>query len=251
MAEAETIEDGEVDTNAEGTSKTGPEFAEETGGPEPVGEEATEAVTTVRKDIVPPQYRKLYQELGGNCGDFIAAELSATMEKGGVEALNAIKGENTIPVGSWSGLNNGQQRMNLSNRLRAAFLRGETITIQGKQYNIETQREEFGKLDPLNGEQVDKFLEFITMQKTDRNRKAIVRVFHDLPEKGRLRAEREENAAKNKAEKAAAKEAAQKAKDEAKLKAESEKPAAEVTADAASTAPKRGRRKSEKAEETA
>lgn len=243
MAEAETIENGEGETTADETKNSN--TVEETTTSGEAGE------PTVRKDIVPPQYRKLYQELGGNCGDFIAAELSATMEKGGVEALNSIKGENNINAGAWSGLNNGQQRMNLSNRLRAAFLRGETITIQGKQYNIETQREEFGKLDPLNGEQVDKFLEFITMQKTDRNRKAIVRVFHDLPEKGRLRAEREEKAAQAKVDKAAAKEAAQKAKDEAKLKAEAEKPAAEAGAEASSAAPKRGRKKSDKVEEPA
>lgn len=190
-------------------------------------EATTETEPKVRKDIVPPQYRKQYAELGGNNGDFIAAELSAMMESGGIDSLNTVKAENDIAKGTWSGLNNGQQRMNLSNRLRAAFLRGETIKIAGKEFNINALNDEFGGVKPLDEKNVDKFLSFISMPTTKRNRDAIVRVFHTLPEKARLRAEREETAEKNKAEKAAKKEAEKAKKDAAAKEAKegADKPA--------------------------
>lgn len=192
---------------------------------------------TVRKDIVPPQYRKKYQELGGTCGDFIATELSAMVESGGVDSLNAVKAENNIPAARWSGLNNGQQRMNLSNTLRAAFLRGEPIRIQGKEYSLHTLKEEFGDLDAANEKQVGKFLEFVSMPNDDRNRRAIKRVFHDLPQKATERAKREEE----RAAKAKAKEDEKAAK--AAAKEEAAKAAAEAKASEGDAKPKKGRSK--------
>jgi len=178
-----------------------------------------EAEPKVRKDIVPPEYRKRYQELGGTCGDFIAAELTSMMDSGGIDSLNTVKAENSIPKERWSSLNHGQQRMNLSNTLRASFLRGETIKIAGKEYNLNAMRDEFGNLDPTDRKSQGKFLEFVQMPNTDRNAKAIQRVFHDLPEKARLRAEREDQREKAKAEK----EAKKKADAEAKAKAKADK----------------------------
>ncbi len=199
------------------------------------GGTTTAAATTdepkVKKDIVPAEYRKRYAELGGNCGDFIAAELSSMVESGGIDSLNSVKTENDIPTSRWGGLNNGQQRMNLSNILRANFLRGQTIKIAGKAFNIEQMRDEFGKLDPTDEKSQAKFLDFVGMPNTDRNRAAIKRHFHDLPEKGRLRAEREEAAAKAKQEKADKAAAA---------KAEKETKAAAAKTDGAATAKKSG-----------
>lgn len=185
---------------------------------EEVTNETADTELKVRKDIVPPQYRKLYQELGGNCGDFIAAELTSLITTGGVDSLNAVKAENGVPVTRWSGLNNGQQRMNLSNILRAKFLRGETILIGGKQYNVNDLRDEFGSLDVDADEQLDKFLQFSSMPVTERNRKALVRLYKTLPEQATKRAKREQEAEERKAEKArkaAEKEAEKAAKAEA------------------------------------
>jgi hypothetical protein len=209
---------------------------------------ATEEAPKVRKDIVPPEYRKRYAELGGTCGDFIAAEISAMMESGGIDSLNTVKVENDIPKAKWSGLNNGQQRMNLSNTLRAAFLRGETIKIAGKEHNLNALRDEFGKLDPVDAKSTAKFLEFCSMPTTDRNIAAIKRVFHDLPEKGRLRAEREANREKAKADKAAAAEAKKKADAEAKAAAAAATPA---TDGAAAPAKKTRAKKADKVTEPA
>lgn len=200
-------------------------------------ESSTESSTEFRKDIVPAKYRQMYKELGGNCGDFIASELSALVENGGLDSLNSVKTENNIPVGRWGALNNGQQRMNLSNCLRAAFLRGETITIVGKQYNLHTLHEEYGAFDAENVDQADDFLRFLNMPTTDRNRAALVRIFVTLPAKATATAKRKEEAEAKKAEKAKAKEEADKAKAE-----KAEKAAAgdgEAAADAPTKKPRR------------
>jgi hypothetical protein len=197
-------------------------LAEDTKAPTPATGSASKTTGTttddgpkLKKDIVPAEYRKRYAETGGGCGDFIAAELTSMMESGGIDSLNTVKGENNIPSAKWSGLNNGQQRMNLSNTLRASFLRGETITIAGKQHNLTALRDEFGNLDPVDRKSVDKFLNFIQMPVNDRNAAAIKRVFHDLPEKARQRAEREDQREKAKQEKEAKKAADAKAKQDA------------------------------------
>lgn len=218
-----------ADDNSGGNTDTGTENTAAT--------DAT-AEPKVRKDIVPPQYRKHYAELGGNNGDFIAAELSAMMESGGIDSLNTVKTENGLPTSKWSGLNNGQQRMNLSNMLRASFLRGETIRISGKEYNLNALRDEFGNLDATNEASIGKFLEFVSMPNTDRNRAAITRVFHTLPEKARLRAEREDQREKDKVAKAERK----KADAEAKAKA-AEAKAAETPAEGADKPKGKGRGK--------
>lgn len=189
------------------------------------GDEEAKASTGGGKDIVPSKYRDQYAANKGTCGDFIATELSAVME-GGVDMLKGVKKDNGIAEAAWAGLNNGQQRMNVSNALRAAYLRGEEISILGKKFALKTHMEEFdgGKnFDGSNPAQVKKFLAFIGMPENTRNERAIKKFFHDDPQKARERAEREDKAAKAKAEKEAAKakaaadkEAAAKAKAEAK-----------------------------------
>lgn len=234
MTDDNQIEDTTTDTPLDDTAGEQTEQVEQT--------EATESSTEFRKDIVPAKYRQMYKELGGNCGDFIASELSALVENGGLDSLNSVKTENNIPAGRWGSLNNGQQRMNLSNCLRAAFLRGETITIVGKQYNLHTLHEEYGAFDAENVDQADDFLRFLNMPTTDRNRAALVRIFVTLPAKATATAKRKEEAEAKKAEKAKAKEEAEKAKAEKAEKAAAEKAAAgdgEAAADAPAKKPRR------------
>ena len=212
-------------------------------------EQQQETEVKVRKDIVPGKYREQYKALGGNCGDFIAAELSAVVENNGMGGLANIKAENNIPAGKWGALDNGQQRMNLSNTLRAAFLRGEVITILGKQYDIEALHKEYGEtgeFDVVVEAQADDFLRFISMPVTDRNRKALIRQFKTLPEKAFNAAKRKEDAEQKKAEKAEAKEKAAAEKAEKAEKAKAEKAAKEAEGDAAADGaekPKRSRGK--------
>lgn len=185
--------------------------------PKTDGEDDAKASTGGGKDIVPSKYRDQYAANKGTCGDFIATELSAVME-GGVDMLKGVKKANGIAEAAWAGLNNGQQRMNVSNALRAAYLRGEEIDILGKKFALKTHMEEFdgGKnFDGSNPSQVKKFLAFIGMPENTRNERAIKKFFHDDPQKARERAEREDKAAKAKEEKAAKKEADAKAKADA------------------------------------
>lgn len=181
------------------------------------GDDAT-ASTGGGKDIVPSKYRDQYAANKGTCGDFIASELSAVME-GGIDMLKGVKKANGIAESAWAGLNNGQQRMNVSNALRAAYLRGEEIDILGKKFSFKTHMEEYGdtKFDGSNEASVRKFLAFISMPENTRNMRAIKKFFHDDPQKARERAEREDKAAKAKAE-----------KEEAKKKAAEDKAAAEA-----------------------
>jgi hypothetical protein len=212
--------------------------------PKADGEHATTG-NKASKDIVPATYRDRYAANKGTCGDFIAAELSAIMESNGVESLKQIKRENDIPEGAWGGLNNGQQRMNVSNALRTAYLRGHPIKIMGKEFSLETHREDYNdpKFDASNESQIKKFLGFIDMPDNTRNVRAIKKVFHDDPEKAVRKAKALEEAdakreakAKEKAEAAAKKEAdnvAKAAADADKAKKESAKPAVKADKPAA------------------
>lgn len=203
--------------------------------PKTEGEDDAKASTGGGKDIVPSKYRDQYAANKGTCGDFIATELSAVME-GGVDMLKGVKKANGIAEAAWAGLNNGQQRMNVSNALRAAYLRGEEIDILGKKFALKTHMEEFdgGKnFDGSNPSQVKKFLAFIGMPENTRNERAIKKFFHDDPQKARERAEREAKAEQNKAEKEAAKKKAaeEKAAADAAKKAESDKTKAAAKTD--------------------
>lgn len=91
-------------------------------------------------------YYERYRKNGGNNGDDLAAALKAattTIDKGksgkanrlvfDVKALIAIARENGIKD-SFTGLNNGMIRMDISNKLRAAHRNGEKLVIQGKTF---------------------------------------------------------------------------------------------------------------------
>lgn len=198
-------------------------------GDKPEANEHTSTGAKVTKDIVPAQYRDRYAANKGTCGDFIAAELSAIMETNGIDSLKQIKKQNGIAESAWSGLNNGQQRMNVSNALRTAYLRGQAINIMGKEFSLETHREEYAdpKFDASNESQIKKFLAFVDMPDNTRNVRAIKKVFHDDPQKALEKAKREEAAEAKRAEKEQAKADAAKAKAtadaEKKAKADAEK----------------------------
>lgn len=202
--------------------------------PKTEGDDDAKASTGGGKDIVPAKYRDAYAANKGTCGDFIATELSAIME-GGVDMLKGVKTANGIDEKAWAGLNNGQQRMNVSNALRAGYLRGDEVDFLGKKFSLKTHLEEFGdkNFDASNESHVRKFLAFISMPDNTRNMRAIRKYFHDDPQKARERAEREDKAAAAKAEKEAAKKKAadDKAAADAAKKAEADKkPAADAKA---------------------
>lgn len=96
--------------------------------------------TKEKKDVVPSQYRERYKATGGTCGDFIATKLQGIAKDG---PLDAVKIENGIEADRWGTFNPGMQRMNLANVLRGRFLKGETITILGKQYNAVHAKDDF------------------------------------------------------------------------------------------------------------
>lgn len=96
--------------------------------------------TKDKKDVVPSQYRERYKATGGTCGDFIATKLQGIAKDG---PLDAVKIENGIERERWSTFNPGMQRMNLANVLRGKFLKGETISILGQQYNAVHAKDDF------------------------------------------------------------------------------------------------------------
>lgn len=210
------------------------------------GDEHTKVGKGPTKDIVPATYRDRYAANKGTCGDFIANELTAIMEQNGIDSLKQIKKQNGIAESAWSGLNNGQQRMNVSNALRTEYLRGNSINIMGKEFSLETHREDYNdpKFDASNESHVRKFLGFIDMPDNTRNVRAIKKVFHDDPLKALEKAKREEAAEAKRAEKAAAKKASDEAKE--KEKADKAVKAEKESADKSAAADKAAKEKTDK-----
>lgn len=197
----------------------------------------TEVAEKETKDVVPSTYREKYKATGGTCGDFIATQLS-TVAKDGEAALNAVKAENNIETDKWSGLNAGMQRMNLANTLRARFLKGETVSILGKQYNAKHQAEDF------NGEVKDdikvltKLAEYLGLQASTRSTDSLQKLFFPPTPKGPTKEEREAAKAakaaekeKAKADREAAAAAAKAAREAAKVAKADEKAAAKAKRD--------------------
>ena len=82
---------------------------------------------------------------GGTCGDDMALELKAatTMlnadkrETLDLAALKAIAAENGIDTAKYEGMNNGQWRMNIGNKLRGALKGGKDVTIGKRTFKAE------------------------------------------------------------------------------------------------------------------
>lgn len=203
---------------------------------------------TLKKDVVPSAYRDKYSATGGTCGDFIATKLQE-ITKDGAAALPTILKENGIHEGKYQSFNVGMQRMNISNILRSRFLRGETISILGKEYDLRQLLDETGlELDKDNPKSIDAFADKIGLQVNDRTRATLLKTFfgpkpktaeeREAERKAKAEAKEAEKAEKAaerekaKADRDAAKAAEKAAKEETKAaeKAEREKAKAEAKA---------------------
>ena len=86
-------------------------------------------------NVVPPKYREQYKEHNSSCGDDVAEVFKKACAD--VEDLPAKLAEigdaNDVDVASrWGHLNNGMQRMNLGNVLRARVKNGKRVVIGSK-----------------------------------------------------------------------------------------------------------------------
>lgn len=91
------------------------------------------------------KYYERYRKNGGNCGDDLAVMLTSAVtfiDKGksgkanrkvlDIATLHKVAKENGIDISGYSKLNNGAQRMDVSNKLRGRVRDGEKVTILGK-----------------------------------------------------------------------------------------------------------------------
>lgn len=88
--------------------------------------------------VVPSSFKAKYAENGGNNGDELASVLASTTTGANgldLDALHAVMAQNGIEPTRWAHLNNGQQRMNVSNVLRGKVRRGERVTIGTTSWN--------------------------------------------------------------------------------------------------------------------
>lgn len=164
--------------------------------------------TKEKKDVVPSEYRERYKATGGTCGDFIATKLQGIAKDG---PLDAVKIENGIERERWSTFNPGMQRMNLANVLRGRFLKGESISILGKQYNAVHAKDDFNFTLEDTNESLARAAEVLELQQNDRVVAALRKLYFPKAKVSTARG----NAALTKANKqlASAQKALQKAKD--------------------------------------
>jgi len=211
-----------------------------------VNTENTEA--TAKKDAVPSKYRERYKATGGTSGDFIATELQAIGKKDGPDSVSTIQAENGIERERWATFNPGMRRMNLANVLRGRYLKGETISILGKQYNARHRAEDYTGTIAEDDKSLSKLAEFLELNVNDRVIGSLREIFFPkakgptAEEKAAAKAEREAEKAAAKAAKEAEKEAAKadraaKAADDKAVK-EAAKEAAKAEREAAKEAAK-------------
>jgi hypothetical protein len=200
-----------------------------------------------KKDVVPAAYREKYKATGGTNGDFIGTTLQKLAKEGG-GSMDSVKAENGIEVSRWATFNPGMQRMNLANVLRGRFLKGETITILGKQHNAKHRVEDYtGKVEDDN-KSLAKLATFLELQDNDRTIASLRALFFpkdkgpSAEERAAARAEKAAAKAKEKADAKAARDAAaaevKAAKDAEKAKVKEDKAKAAADAKAAKAAAK-------------
>ena len=101
--------------------------------PEDATKSDLEALLSVKKSIVPENYKARYKAHGGNCGDDMAEVLNDAVkdEKGKVvvSALEDVMAANGIEKSKWAERNIGQRRMNLGNVLRSRIKNGTAVTV--------------------------------------------------------------------------------------------------------------------------
>lgn len=94
------------------------------------------------KSLVPVRFKKAYSEHNDTNGSALSLALKAattTTNKDGREvldtkALAAIAKTHGIDYSAYAHLNNGQQRMNVGNRLRGLVKAGKAVKIAGKEF---------------------------------------------------------------------------------------------------------------------
>lgn len=128
-----------------------------------------------KKDVVPSHYREKYRATGGGCGDFIAKRLSRVASDG-VMALNSVKRENGIEEEKWANANAGMLRMNLANTLRARFLKGDTVSILGREYNAIHLLEDFNGLLENTPRCMSQVCDFLDVNDEERVHKSLRKV---------------------------------------------------------------------------
>ena len=154
-----------------------------------------------KKDVVPSHYREKYKATDGTCCDFIAKGLSK-VAKDGVDALASVKVENNVPTAEWATMNPGMQRMNLANTLRAAYMRGETIKILGREYNALHQAEDFNGNLTNDHSSLARLAEFLDLQDNKRTIEALSKLFFPPEKKSVIAKAKKEEAAEEKAKSA-------------------------------------------------
>lgn len=186
-----------------------------------------------KKDVVPTAYREKYKETGGTNGDFIATALSKIGENG-IDSLNQVKAENGIEAARWSTFNHGMQRMNLANVLRGQYLKGGTIKLLGREYNIKHQSEDFNGTVTDDAKVLDRLAGFLELNVSDRTRAALQKLFFPAAPKGKTAEQRAADKAAKDATKAAGKALKTATADAAKARTAADK--AKGAADKASAA---------------
>lgn len=108
--------------------------------------QSTTDTPVIRKTIVPGKYKAQYAAHNGGCGDDMHLELTAATTTKDAEtgrtvldwpALQAIAEQNGLDVAKYAGLNNGQKRMNVGNRMRGLLKAGKDVKIGKRTFKAE------------------------------------------------------------------------------------------------------------------
>lgn len=112
------------------------------------------------KSIVPVKFKQQYAAHNDTCGDkigLVLKEATTTKNEDGrdvldIPALKAVAKANGIEF-TWDHLNNGQKRMNLSNKLRGLVKAGKTVVIGKTRIATNTKPEAEAPVKAKKGEQ--------------------------------------------------------------------------------------------------
>ncbi len=100
----------------------------------------------IKGSIVKTKYKDAYKANGGHCGDVIAEELGEYVRlpvngqmRTNVERLTQVAKDNLIWLERYAGLNVGQLRMTVGNRLRIKYAEGAEIVIGGCKFVMDIE----------------------------------------------------------------------------------------------------------------
>ena len=128
---------------ATGSKKSEP--APKIENPSTVVDPTTGEEIKVRRSIVPNRFKAEYSKHGGTCGDDMALELKAATTTVNADqrpcldlpAIKAIAEANGINWRPYEGLNNGQWRMNIGNKLRGRLAKGLDVKVGKRTFKAE------------------------------------------------------------------------------------------------------------------